>query len=129
MKLLGSLLIRCVFTKKTEGAKKAQKFVKIGTGKNIGTPEQCAVLFPQICSKVQIFYFKGPKRPFDNCHVTFFLFQEKCGVLIIVTKERKSLEILNQLVLFLSTAIPHKVYPIRNEFFHDLAMLSVLYND
>ena len=43
MKLLGSLLIHCVFTKKTEGAKKAQKFVKIGTGKNIGYPEQCVL--------------------------------------------------------------------------------------
>ena len=43
MKLLGSLLIRCVFTKKTEGAKKGQKFVKIGTGKNIGSPEQGAM--------------------------------------------------------------------------------------
>ena len=42
MKLLGLLLIHCVFTKKTEGAKKGRKFVKIGTGKNIGSPEQCA---------------------------------------------------------------------------------------
>ena len=43
MKLPGLLLIRCIFTKKTEGAKKGQKFVKIGTGKNIGFPEQCAL--------------------------------------------------------------------------------------
>jgi len=43
MKLLGLLLIHCVFTKKTEGAKKGRKFVKIGTGKNIGSPEQCAM--------------------------------------------------------------------------------------
>ena len=50
MKLLGLLLIRCVFTKKPEGAKKDRKFVKIGTGKNIGFPEQCALL-------------TGPKTP------------------------------------------------------------------
>ena len=43
VKLLGLLLIHCVFTKKTEGAKKGRKFVKIGTGKNRGSPEHCAL--------------------------------------------------------------------------------------
>ena len=43
MKLLGLFLIRCIFTKKTEGAKKGRKFVKIRTGKNIGSPEQCVM--------------------------------------------------------------------------------------
>ena len=56
-------------------------------------------------------------------------FRGNVSLPVILTKERKSLKILNQLVLLLPTAIPHKVYPIRNEFFHDLAMLSVLYND
>ena len=42
MKMLGLFLIRCVFTKKTESAKVGfWKFVKTGTGKNRGFPEQC----------------------------------------------------------------------------------------
>ena len=40
VKLLGSFLIRCAFTKKILGA---QKFVKTGTGKNRGFPEHCAM--------------------------------------------------------------------------------------
>ena len=43
VKLLGLLLIRCVFTKKTES--EGQKFVKTGTVKNRGFPEHCAMGF------------------------------------------------------------------------------------
>ena len=63
MKLLGLLLIHCVFTKKTEGAKKGRKFVKIGTGKNIGSPEQCAlgqkIETPEVALKMYLLIIIG----------------------------------------------------------------------
>ena len=69
MKLLGSLLIHCVFTKKTEGEKKGRKFVKIETGKNIGSPEQCAVVeifYQELSSPAWLFFIEkvGSNTPF-----------------------------------------------------------------
>ena len=56
MKLLGLFLIRCIFTEKTESAKKGLKFVKIGTGKNRGIPEHCALGTTLQCSKRSKYY-------------------------------------------------------------------------
>ena len=47
VKLLGLFLIRCVFTKKNL---RGQKFVKIGTGKNRGFPEHCALHCALLCT-------------------------------------------------------------------------------
>ena len=45
-----------------------------------------SIFIKQICSKVPIFYFNGPKRPPDNCYITF-LFMEKSGLLYILRSQ------------------------------------------
>ena len=76
VKLLSLFLISCVFTKKTEGAKKGQKFVKIGTGKNIGSPEQCAMWKNlRILLDIDIFFMKNSV---DFWHRKLTLISNQC---------------------------------------------------